>query len=114
MKCFYFQAFVADLLLTVAGGFASRPSIFSYSKLGVTIGWKGKVNVPLIFGSPYLTFALNAETPIFLTPHPVISVTPNEQKTKHRVVLGNGQVRKNKMALNPSYFILREFSCWYN
>ena len=88
------QAFVVDLLLSVVNGFGGVfPSILLYDKLSVSVGWPSKLVVPLVFGSPYLTFSFNNQVPLLSSSHIILGVTANQEKTKHRVQLNNGQVR---------------------
>lgn len=84
------QIFVANIMLSVLEGLAAR-HVVAYDDMSVTVLYGGRLKVPLVRGSPYVTFLLNAATPVLTTVHAVVGLTASSGGTKHRVAFNNGQ-----------------------
>lgn len=84
------QAFITDLILSVAESLPA-PNIRKYDKLSVTYNWGTGLIVPLVRGSPYVTFLFDGVTPRFNSIHAVINFSSNAESTKYRIEFNNGQ-----------------------
>eukprot|EP00249_Psilotum_nudum_P024014 c29059_g1_i2 orf=464-2509(+) len=91
---FIFQAFVPNLTIRseVHGIGTGGHVVTHYDDLTVSLQLSGYMTVPLARGSPYVTCLFNDWcTPTLSTIHAVMDIKSNEDHTKHKITLNNGQ-----------------------
>lgn len=89
---FVAQVFVANI--TISGGNAppGKHIVTYFDDLSVTLELPGPMTVPLVRGCPYITCVFDDYvTPQISTIHAVLDVKPNSNRTKHKVLMNNGQ-----------------------
>lgn len=89
---FIIQSFVPNLTISSSNEASAKHLVTSFDDLSVTIELPGQIIVPLVRGCPYITCIFNEfTTPKFSTMHAVLNLTSNETRTKHKVLMNNGQ-----------------------
>ncbi|XP_024545107.1 putative endo-1,3(4)-beta-glucanase 2 [Selaginella moellendorffii] len=67
-------------------------AVSAFDDLSVTLASQGRrLTVPLVRGSPYVTFLFRGGTPLLSTINAVINVTSNPDATKHKILFNSGQ-----------------------
>eukprot|EP00897_Mesotaenium_endlicherianum_P001891 jgi/Mesen1/172/ME1133777C07670 len=84
------QAFVASVIFTVLEGLGSH-HVTAYDDLSVTVGWGSTLTLPLVRGSPYITFIVRGGTPAFSSSFPVKFLSSNPNKTRHEIGFDTGE-----------------------
>jgi len=84
-----YQVFIATIIISslVPG----QHLISSFDDLSVTLQLPGPVTVPLVRGSPYITFIVEGGGINISSAIAPLSVNSNSDNTKHKVALNNGQ-----------------------
>ncbi|CAI7881652.1 unnamed protein product [Closterium sp. NIES-54] len=98
------QAFVTTLMLSTLQGLPPH-QLFAYDDLSATLSFRqpssapsdpSAFEVPLVWGSPFLTFIFPPggppATPMLTTIHAITGVEASSDSSKYRVALNNGQV----------------------
>ncbi|CAM6117378.1 unnamed protein product [Calypogeia fissa] len=88
---FIFQCFVANLSVSCQEEGQVSHVVSQYDDLSVTLDFGSRLSVPLVRGSPYVTFIFKNGTPLLSTIHAVLELHSNEDSTRHKLVMNNGQ-----------------------
>ncbi|KAL2620339.1 hypothetical protein R1flu_000544 [Riccia fluitans] len=87
-----FQVIIADLIFSCLEEGNSPHTVTYYDDLGVTLTYgSGRLSVPIVRGSPYVTLIYQGGTPVISTSHAILNVSSNSDNTKHKVILNNDQ-----------------------
>ena len=110
---YIYQAFVPDLTVRFSSD-NNKHVVSHFDDLSVTLEFRSGVAVPLVRGCPYITFVFSdSSIPQFSTIHAVLQLLPNEDCTKHRLVLNNGQTwliySSEPLALSQNLRVSRAF-----
>ncbi|GJP41208.1 hypothetical protein CLOM_g882 [Closterium sp. NIES-68] len=101
---FIIQAFIATLMLSTLEGLSTH-QVATYDDTTVTLAYSSSsassspsssspvLSVPLVRGSPYLTFlfASPGATPVIATDHALTDAQSSGDHTKHKITFNNGQ-----------------------